>query len=431
MALSTLLGVAAAMPSAAMPAARAWTTTIAPGVAMPWVSLGTCCGSDPEVSAAPRLGLGSSLARTRYPEVSVAPWRAYRVRGVRMACAWRVHGVCVARAWRVHGVCMAACLTSQDIYDWLRKKHKVRTTRLKAVKDRKRGKPVAAEVEEEEEEEEEDEVESEEANQLRRGLEKMHEQLERQAKKSTASLELRVVKELRKLTAKHEARQAKRAEQLGARPAACKTPSGAARRDGGYDGGYGKSCKSGGAGGGTGGGAGGGDKGKPIKPVARGSVHAAADKGKALDRVAERAKAGGGGKGSVPLRQGSRSAERRAKSPVPGEQVSPERAMSTDSPARKACEGSPLKVRRESSPVKDRAGGAGGGADGGRGGASRSHPGKSYEREWSKVRGAAKATSPPVKRHSSAPVANAAREPSPAGQRRHSSVDAVDEEFAC
>ena len=356
---------------------------------------------------------------------------AWRVRGMCMACAWRVYGVCVARAWRVHGVCMAACLTSQDIYDWLRKKHKVRTTRLKAVKDRKRGKPVAAEVEEEEEEEEEDEVESEEANQLRRGLEKMHEQLERQAKKSTASLELRVVKELRKLTAKHEARQAKRAEQLGARPAACKTPSGAARRDGGYDGGYGKSCKSGGAGGGTGGGAGGGDKGKPIKPVARGSVHAAADKGKALDRVAERAKAGGGGKGSVPLRQGSRSAERRAKSPVPGEQVSPERAMSTDSPARKACEGSPLKVRRESSPIKDRAGGASGGADGGRGGASRSHPGKSYEREWSKVRGAAKATSPPVKRHSSAPVANVAREPSPAGQRRHSSVDAVDEEFAC
>ena len=107
MALSTLLGVAAAMPSAAMPAARAWTTTIAPGVAMPWVSLGTCCGSDPEVSDAPRLGLGLSLARTRYPEVSVAPWRAYHVRGVCVALARRVHGVCVAC---VRGVCMkCAC----------------------------------------------------------------------------------------------------------------------------------------------------------------------------------------------------------------------------------------------------------------------------------------------------------------------------------
>ena len=255
-----------------------------------------------------------------------------------------------------------------------------------------------------------------------------------------------MVKELRKLTAKHEARQAKRAEQLGARPAAphgvkeaCKAASGAARRatmpgggyDGGYDGGYGKSCRSSGAGGG----AGGGDKGKP---VARGSVHAAAEKGKGgLDRVAERAKGGGGGKGSEALRQGSRSAERRAKSPVPGEQRSPERALSMESPLR---EGSPLrlrresstspqKLRRESSPQKDRAGGAsGGGADGGRVGASRSHPGKSYEREWGQVRGAAKAIGSPPRRPRSA-AANPARGPSPAGQRRHTSADAVD--FAC
>ena len=158
-------------------------------------------------------------------------------------------------------------------------------------------------------------------------------------------------------------------------------------------------------------------------------MQAAAENGKGLDRVAERAKGGVGGKGSEPLRQGSRSAERRAKSPVPGEQGSPERAMSTESPSRKAYDGSPLKVRRESSPLKDRAGGAGGGADGSRGGASRSHPGKLFEREWTKVRGAAKATAPP-RRHSSA-VASPARVPSPAGQRRHTSVDTVDDDFAC
>ena len=34
---------------------RAWTTMIAPGVDMPWVSLGTCCGSDPRVGVAPWL----------------------------------------------------------------------------------------------------------------------------------------------------------------------------------------------------------------------------------------------------------------------------------------------------------------------------------------------------------------------------------------
>ena len=35
--------------------ARGWTTTIAPSVEMPWVSLGTCCGSDPGVGVAPWL----------------------------------------------------------------------------------------------------------------------------------------------------------------------------------------------------------------------------------------------------------------------------------------------------------------------------------------------------------------------------------------
>ena len=34
---------------------RGWTTPIAPGVHMPWVSLGSCCGSDPAVGVAPWL----------------------------------------------------------------------------------------------------------------------------------------------------------------------------------------------------------------------------------------------------------------------------------------------------------------------------------------------------------------------------------------
>ena len=57
MSLSTLLGVAS------LPSARAWTTTIAPGVEMPWVSLGTCCGSDPGVGVAPWLVAATSLGQ--------------------------------------------------------------------------------------------------------------------------------------------------------------------------------------------------------------------------------------------------------------------------------------------------------------------------------------------------------------------------------
>ena len=57
MSLSTLFGVAS------LPSARAWTTTIAPGVEMPWVSLGTCCGSDPEVGVAPWLVAATSLGQ--------------------------------------------------------------------------------------------------------------------------------------------------------------------------------------------------------------------------------------------------------------------------------------------------------------------------------------------------------------------------------
>lgn len=40
--------------------ARGWTTTIAPGVDMPWVSLGTCCGSDPAVGVVPWLAASTS-----------------------------------------------------------------------------------------------------------------------------------------------------------------------------------------------------------------------------------------------------------------------------------------------------------------------------------------------------------------------------------
>ena len=156
------------------------------------------------------LGESQAVARTNeneekergehvdYGTFQVCAWRVSGVCMACMACAWRVHGICMACAWRVLGACMTACFTSQDIYDWLRKNYKVRTKRLKEFKDRKRGKTVATEAEEAEEEEEEDEMESAEASQLRLALEKMHEQLERQAKRSTASLELRVVKELRK-----------------------------------------------------------------------------------------------------------------------------------------------------------------------------------------------------------------------------------------
>ena len=44
----------------ALSAARGWTTTIAPGVEMPWVSLGTCCGSDPGVGVTPWLAASTS-----------------------------------------------------------------------------------------------------------------------------------------------------------------------------------------------------------------------------------------------------------------------------------------------------------------------------------------------------------------------------------
>ena len=39
---------------------RGWTATIAPGVDIPWVSLGTCCGSDPAVGVAPWLTASTS-----------------------------------------------------------------------------------------------------------------------------------------------------------------------------------------------------------------------------------------------------------------------------------------------------------------------------------------------------------------------------------
>jgi len=43
------------------PSPRGWFTTIAPGVDMPWVSLGTCCGSNPAVGVAPWLEASTSI----------------------------------------------------------------------------------------------------------------------------------------------------------------------------------------------------------------------------------------------------------------------------------------------------------------------------------------------------------------------------------
>ena len=173
----------------------------------------------------------------------------------------------------------------------------------------------------------------------------------------------------------------------------------------------------------------------PRRATAPGGGHAAAEKGTGgLDRVVERAKGGGGGRASAAaeaLRRGSRSAERRPGSPVPGEQrgSSPKRSRSTDPSSTRAPRASPTptplhsspQLRRGSSPQKQRAGGAGGGADGARGGASRSHPGKSYEGEWAKVRGEARRTG--SLRRSSAAASPA---PTPGVQRRDSSVDAED-----
>jgi len=43
-----------------MPSARGWTKQIAPGVNIPWVSLGTCCGSDPAIGLAPWVNASAS-----------------------------------------------------------------------------------------------------------------------------------------------------------------------------------------------------------------------------------------------------------------------------------------------------------------------------------------------------------------------------------
>ena len=64
--LVSLVLVAAAAADAAAdahasPPSRGWTTTIAPGVHMPWVNLGTCCGSDPNIGVAPWLAASSAL----------------------------------------------------------------------------------------------------------------------------------------------------------------------------------------------------------------------------------------------------------------------------------------------------------------------------------------------------------------------------------
>ena len=253
--------------------------------------------------------------------------------------------------------------------------------------------------------------------------------------------------------AKHQARQAK---QLRPRPAAARGAKDAYQPPGPLRPPRRATAPSGG----HAGGAGGGDRRNPAKPVARGSAHAAAEKGTGgLDRVVERAKAGGGGRGSgaaEALRRGSRSAERRPRSPVPGEQrsSSPKRSRSTDGSTTRATRSSPtptpaqLRSSRGSSPQRQRAGGAGGGADAARGGASRdqtptqlrrgsspqkqraggadqrasrSHPGKSYEREWAQVRGEARRTGK-LRRSSAA----ASPVPTPAGQRRDSSVDSED-----
>ena len=85
----------------------------------------------------------------------------------------------MACAWRVHGVSMGACFTSQEIYEWLRKKYTMRAKRRKELRARKRGEAV--EEEEEVVEEEEAETESAEARQLREALEKIHEHMEKQA----------------------------------------------------------------------------------------------------------------------------------------------------------------------------------------------------------------------------------------------------------
>ena len=59
--LAATAAAAAAADAYASPPSRGWTTTIAPGVHMPWVNLGTCCGSDPNIGVAPWLAASSAL----------------------------------------------------------------------------------------------------------------------------------------------------------------------------------------------------------------------------------------------------------------------------------------------------------------------------------------------------------------------------------
>ena len=56
----------------ATPSPRGWTTTIAPGVDIPWVSLGTCCGSDPAVGVAPWLSASTSIFGQRVASIDTA-----------------------------------------------------------------------------------------------------------------------------------------------------------------------------------------------------------------------------------------------------------------------------------------------------------------------------------------------------------------------
>ena len=56
----------------AQPDARGWTKRIAPGVNIPWVMLGTCCGSDPAVGVEPWLSASSSIFHQRVAGIDTA-----------------------------------------------------------------------------------------------------------------------------------------------------------------------------------------------------------------------------------------------------------------------------------------------------------------------------------------------------------------------
>ena len=58
--------------ASAQPDARGWRKRIAPGVDIPWVMLGTCCGSDPAVGIEPWLDASTSMFHQRVAGIDTA-----------------------------------------------------------------------------------------------------------------------------------------------------------------------------------------------------------------------------------------------------------------------------------------------------------------------------------------------------------------------